>query len=74
MPELELCRLVRNGNSTHVSIPKPFLQWLQWRTGETVILVPNADRTVTIVRLGGEELAELRRARTADAAPAEAHP
>lgn len=41
-------KLVRNGNSTGVSLPKRMLEWLQWRAGEPVIVQANMDRTVTI--------------------------
>jgi antitoxin component of MazEF toxin-antitoxin module len=43
-------RLVRNGNSTHVSIPKPVLEWLGWNPGELVWFEVREDRSITYRR------------------------
>jgi antitoxin component of MazEF toxin-antitoxin module len=43
-------KLVRNGNSTHVAIPKKLLDWLQWNCGQSVIVEANLDRSLTIRR------------------------
>lgn len=41
-------KLVRNGNSTGVSIPRRMLEWLQWTPGQPIIVEANMDKTVTI--------------------------
>jgi len=34
----ELRRIVRNGNSTQVSIPRRMLEYLGWRPGEPIVI------------------------------------
>lgn len=41
-------KLVRNGNSTQVTIPSRAIEWLQWRAGDPVILEVNADHSITV--------------------------
>jgi antitoxin component of MazEF toxin-antitoxin module len=41
-------KLVRNGNSTHVAIPRRLLDWLQWNCGQVVVVEANLDRSLTI--------------------------
>jgi antitoxin component of MazEF toxin-antitoxin module len=49
-------KLVRNGNGTQVAIPKKLLDWLQWNSGQTVIVEANLDRTVTVRRPRADDL------------------
>lgn len=44
-------RLVRNGNSTAVTIPRTFLHQLGWLTGRGVVLELDDDTTQIIIRL-----------------------
>lgn len=43
-----LQKLVRNGNSTQVTIPVQVLDWCGWSSGQRVILEPREDRTILI--------------------------
>lgn len=52
-----LVKLVRNGNSIQVTIPRTFLRALEWTPGAHVIIGVNEDRTLTIRELKPEELA-----------------
>jgi len=45
-----LQKLVRNGNSTAVAIPRPFLITLGWLPGESVVLEILEDRSVRVRR------------------------
>lgn len=45
-----LQKLVVNGKSTQVTIPRTLLHWLGWLPGEPIIVEATADRTVTIRR------------------------
>lgn len=74
MPELEYVRLVRNGQSTHVAIPRPLLRYLEWLPGESVVLIPNPDKSLTLIRVRRQDLLDMLR-RDAEPAPvAEAQP
>jgi antitoxin component of MazEF toxin-antitoxin module len=46
----ELCKLVRNGNSTHVALTKRVLEFLGWRCGDPVVVEVCVDRTVRVRR------------------------
>ena len=47
---LKVVRLVTNGNSTQVTIPKPLLFHLGWRAGDHVVLTLREDRTLSLER------------------------
>lgn len=36
-----LYKLVRNGNATHITIPRPMLEHLRWRCGDAMIIELN---------------------------------
>lgn len=38
MADYRMRRIVRNGNSTHVSLPQQLLDRLRWRPGDVVIV------------------------------------
>lgn len=44
-------KLVRNGHSTQLTIPKQLLTQLTWIPGETVVLELMPDNTISISRL-----------------------
>lgn len=44
-------KLVRNGNSTQVTIPRPVQMHLGWLPGEAVVLTVLEDRSLRIQRL-----------------------
>jgi antitoxin component of MazEF toxin-antitoxin module len=41
-------KLVRNGNSTAVTIPLRALEWLQWNAGQPVVVEILQDRSVLV--------------------------
>lgn len=43
-------KLVRNGNATHVCIPRTALMWLNWLPGEGIILEVLEDRSIRLRR------------------------
>jgi antitoxin component of MazEF toxin-antitoxin module len=45
---VQLLRLVKNGNSTHVVIPRGFLRSLAWNTGEQVAVELLEDGTLCV--------------------------
>lgn len=46
----ELRRIVRNGNSTQVSIPRRMLEYLGWRAGEPIVIELTECQTIEIRR------------------------
>lgn len=44
-------KLVKNGNSTSVTIPRSFLHQLGWLTGRKVVIELNDDSTELLIRL-----------------------
>jgi len=50
-----LQKLVRNGNSTQVTIPRPALFWLGWLPGEAVILEVLENKSLLIRRPASDE-------------------
>jgi antitoxin component of MazEF toxin-antitoxin module len=58
-----LQKLVRNGNSTQVSIPRATLQWLEWLPGEAVIIETLEDKSIRIRRPAADEFLPKRPAR-----------
>lgn len=55
-----LQKLVRNGNSTQVTIPRTVLIWLGWLPGEEIILEALEDKSIHIRRPGRDEFAVKR--------------
>lgn len=49
-------KLVRNGTSTAVTIPRRFLHALNWLSGDDVFLEVTEDRAVVIRRISREAL------------------
>ena len=45
-----LQKLVVNGNSTHVTIPRPLLLWLGWLPGEAIIVEATEQKSVILRR------------------------
>ncbi len=43
-----LHRLVKNGSSTQVTIPVRMLHFLQWRTGQTMVIELTSERTLIV--------------------------
>lgn len=43
-----LCKLVRNGGSTQVTIPKPILGHLRWRAGGSVVMELTPANTIEL--------------------------
>jgi len=41
-------RLVRHGNSLHVSLHPNMIQWLQWHAGQPLVIEATIDREVRI--------------------------
>ena len=52
-----LQKLVRCGNATHVSVPRPMLTWLGWLPGERVIVELLEDKTVRLRMPAPDEFA-----------------
>ena len=50
-------KLVRNGNSTQVTILRPMLVWLGWLPGESVVVEVLEDKTLLVRKLELRELA-----------------
>lgn len=44
-------KLIRNGNSTTVTIPKSFLHQLGWLSGRKIVIELNDDSTEVLIRL-----------------------
>ena len=61
-------RLVRNGNSLHVSMHPRMVDWLQWRPGDQFVVEATLDREVRIRRVRPEDLAAPIQPLTLDAA------
>lgn len=55
-----LQKLVRNGNSTQVTIPRPALFWLGWLPGEAVILEVLENKSLLIRRPASDEFLPTR--------------
>lgn len=55
-----LQKLVRNGNSTQVTIPRTVLHFLGWLPGEAVILELTDQHTLVVRRPGPNEFAPQR--------------
>jgi antitoxin component of MazEF toxin-antitoxin module len=49
-------RLVRNGNSTQVTVPARALEWLQWRAGDPIVVELQVDRTLLVRRPTADDL------------------
>lgn len=58
-----LQKLVRNGNSTGVTLPRPLLFHLGWLPGEAVIVELLEDKSVRIRRPTADDFAPRRPAR-----------
>lgn len=43
-----LRRLVRHGNSMHVSFPPEMIRWLQWNPQQGLVVEAQLDRTVVV--------------------------
>ena len=43
-------KLVRNGNATHVALPRPLLMWLNWLPGEAIVVEALEDKSVRLRR------------------------
>jgi antitoxin component of MazEF toxin-antitoxin module len=41
-------KIVINGNSAMVTIPRTMMNWLEWRPGQHVVITLNEDRTLTV--------------------------
>jgi len=52
-----LQKLVRCGNSTHFTIPRPALFWLGWLPGEWMVLELLEDHSIRVRRVDPNELA-----------------
>jgi len=61
-------RLVRNGNSLHVSLHPRMVDWLQWRPGDQFVVEATLDREVRIRRVRAEDLAAPMQPFTLDSA------
>lgn len=55
-----LQKLVRNGNSTHVAIPRTVLVWLGWLPGEPIILEVAENKTIILRRPAPDEFTPKR--------------
>lgn len=54
-----LQKLVRNGNSTHVAIPRQVLIFLGWLPGEPVVLEVLEDKSIRLSKRGLEGLSQV---------------
>lgn len=58
---IEMVRIVRNGNGVMVTIPRAMLRFLGWLPGESVVMMVNEDRSVTMMRVRREDLIAQRK-------------
>lgn len=50
-----LQKIVRNGNASHVAIPRQAMFWLGWLPGEAIVLEVLEDRSVRLRRPAADE-------------------
>ena len=43
-----LVKLVRNGNSTQLTVPARILNWLDWLPGQQCVITVNEDKTIHV--------------------------
>jgi antitoxin component of MazEF toxin-antitoxin module len=44
-------KLVRNGNSAQLTVPRPYLHYLGWKLGDNLLLTANEDQSLLVRRI-----------------------